>query len=63
MKLSETQLYFTMSFTTPLLHWGSFFLLKKVSSLPPLALGFLFLVEEKFLGVIVRTSFLKICTS
>ena len=38
-----------MSFTTPLLHWGSFFLLKKVSSLPPLAMGFVFLVEENFL--------------
>ena len=52
MKLSETQLQllFTMSTTTPLLHWGLLFLLKKISSLPPSCTGVTFLVEEKFLG-------------
>ena len=37
-----------MSITTPLLHWGSFFLLKKISSLPPLALRFVFLLKKSF---------------
>ena len=48
-----------MSITIPLLHWGPLFLLKKISSLPPLALGFVFLLKKKFLGFKSTHEFLK----